>query len=281
MRKFTISLLFLAYFFGCSGPTDSSSNNGSTLENQDTSRRNTRNDSVQVLTLPTPMQIPALLRNSNIVYSPDLMLPLTNRELTFFKSGIVFGAYIMDMAYASSYSHQQASLDYFEACKNISNDLGLGVTMPESLQRRFKKNINAPDSLGRMILKLYDNGHKLLMQQDKDGIGLLMIMGCYMEGVHFNLNLVRSNDLLLFVHLLNQNKQYAQNLEFMLNQYEIPSEVKAPFEHFIAIHETLNGMDIPTIYDIKSGQKSISSIQPEDIGKLKLEVQNFRSSIIQ
>lgn len=188
---------------------------------------------------------------------------------------------MMDMAYASSYSHQQASLDYFEACKNISNELGMGVTMPESLQRRFKRNINAPDSLGRMILKLYDNGHKLLMQQDKDGLGLLMIMGCYMEGVHFNLNLVRSNDLLLFVHLLNQNKQYAQNLAFMLNQYEIPAEVKAPYEHFITIHETLNRMDIPTIYDIKSGQKSISNIQPEDIAKLKIEMQNFRSSIIQ
>lgn len=93
MRKFTISLLFLVVYWGCSGPSDSSKNNGNPIENQDTSRRNSRTDSVQVLTLPTPMQIPALLRNSNIVYSPDLMLPLTNRELTFFKSGIVFGIY--------------------------------------------------------------------------------------------------------------------------------------------------------------------------------------------
>jgi hypothetical protein len=281
IKRLSIALVFLAFLGGCGGTSAPVEKKVADTEKEEQSKTDLNEKSVRMFTMPTPMQTPALLRNAKIPYAPDMMLPITNQNLTFFKSSIVLGAYLMDLGYASSYNHQQGSLDYFAVCQDITNDLGLGLTMPQGLQDRFKKNINAPDSLGRMILKIYDGGHKVLMQQNKEGLGLLMIMGCFMEGLHLNVNHVRQNDLLLFVHLLNQNKHYASNLHMMLEQYEIPTEASVAYTQFSTIQDILSRMDVPTIYDIKSGQKSISNIKPEDIATIRNEIKAFRTNILQ
>lgn len=108
-----------------------------------------------------------------------------------------------------------------------------------------------------------------------------MIMGCFMEGLHLDVNHVRPNDLLLFVHLLNQNKHYVANLHMMLEQYEIPTEASVAYAQFSTIKEILAQMDVPTIYDIKSGQKSVSNIKPEDIATIRSELKAFRTNILQ
>ncbi|MEX2597628.1 MAG: hypothetical protein WEC59_11925 [Salibacteraceae bacterium] len=284
MKKLSFILIIsILWVFapGCDESGKSTSQNDNKAQDSATKKPTSKKDSVRVMTLPTPMQIPALLKNSDLHYAPDMMLPIKSFQKTFFKSSVVFGAYLMDMSYAAAYGNHQASLDYFEACNDIGNNLGLGATMTEGLAKRFKRNLDRPDSLGRLILAVYDNGHKLLIHKEKEGIGLLMVMGCYIEGLHFTLNKARQNDLILFIHLLHQHKMYGQNLTWMLDQYEIPDEVKNEFMRFEKVAKILSKMDIPTVYALKSGSRSVNSINTEDLDLISEEVKMFRENVIQ
>lgn len=129
-HRLGISMIFLLLLIGCGFTSTPVEKNLSDSERKEAATSDDSGKTTRMFTLPTPMQTPALLRNARIPYAPDMMLPITNQKLTFFKSSIVLGAYLMDLGYASSYNNQQGSLDYFAACQDITNELGLGITMP-------------------------------------------------------------------------------------------------------------------------------------------------------
>ena len=237
-------------------------------------------DDARIITLPTPMQVPALLRNTQSNYSTSDLLPIVSDKKSYYKSGMLFGTYMLDLAYAACYGHQQASINYFRVCKRIGDDLGLGVRITENYVDRFEQNVSRPDSLGKIILNMYDLGHKVLIDQEKEGLGFLMVMGCYMEGMNLVMHQAREHDLILFVHLLHQQKNYGNNLVSMLDQYQIPKEIQSEYGNFMTIVNTLNDMDIPTVYELKSGKRTIAGLNEDSFDTIKTELSAFRSSIL-
>lgn len=239
-----------------------------------------QSDTSRIITLPTPMQIPALLRNMRAHYQKDILLPIENAERPFFKSSVLFGMYMSDLAYASAFSDHQAARAYFKKCWELGDGMGLGGKMDKRLVRRFENNLGKPDSLGRIILEMYDHGHYYLQSQDKAGIGLLMIMGCYFEGLHMTFTQAREHDLILFAHILNQQKQYADNLLYALRSYEIPAEVQTEYEMLNQVGELFESMNPPTVYDLKTGNASISDLDSKTLDQLQNIVLQFRQSVL-
>lgn len=262
--------------------TSNSGDDGSGDDNSSNPRNQTEiiENSARILTIPTPMQIPALLKNTNTVYDPTNLLPIVNGQKSYYKSGILFGMYMLDLGYTSSFSRQQASLNYFKTCKQIADNLGLGVKITQVHVNRFNENLTKPDSLGRIILDMYDLGHKVLIDQEKEGLGFLMVMGCYMEGLNIVLDQAQDHDLILFVHLLNQQKNYGNNLESVLTDYQIPIEIQTEYKSFQTVLTTLNRIDLPSVYELKSGKKTIVGLKREDIDTLTKAVSDFRKSIL-
>ena len=234
----------------------------------------------RVVTLPTPMQIPALLKNTKATYSASSLLPIISDDKSYYQSGVLFGMYMLDLAYSGSFPHQQASRNYFRACKRIGDDLGLGVRISEKYVDRFERNIARPDSLGRIVLEMYDVGHKVLIDQNKEGLGFLMVLGCYMEGMNLIMTQARDHDLILFVHLLHQQKNYGINLVSMLDQYETPSEINAEYDAFLKVVDALNTMDIPSVYELKSGKRTIAGMQEKNLQEIKDNLESFLTSIL-
>ncbi len=279
IKNLTYLMIILLSLNSCtsnSGDDRSGDDNSSNQRNQTEIIEN----SARILTLPTPMQIPALLKNTNSVYDPTNLLPIVNGQKSYYKSGILFGMYMLDLGYTSSFSHQQASLNYFKTCKQIADNLGLGVKITQVHVNRFNENLTKPDSLGRIILDMYDLGHKVLIDQEKEGLGFLMVMGCYMEGLNIVLDQAQDHDLILFVHLLNQQKNYGNNLESVLTDYQIPIEIQTEYKSFQTVLTTLNRIDLPSVYELKSGKKTIVGLKREDIDTLTKAVSDFRKSIL-
>ncbi|NQV51903.1 MAG: hypothetical protein HQ500_01905 [Flavobacteriales bacterium] len=264
---------------GCDGEnrtnqTDNNTNGASEV----IEARNTR--TARVVTLPTPMQIPALLKNTKATYSASSLLPIISDDKSYYQSGVLFGMYMLDLAYSGSFTHQQASRNYFRVCKRLGDDLGLGVKITEKYVDRFERNVSRPDSLGRIVLEMYDVGHKVLIDQNKEGLGFLMVLGCYMEGMNLIMTQARDHDLILFVHLLHQQKNYGNNLLSMLDQYEIPSDIRSEYEAFLHVVSALNATDIPSVYELKSGKRTIAGMQEENLDVIKENLESFRKSIL-
>jgi len=236
-------------------------------------------DSARIISLPTPMQIPALLRNTHAIYNKDVLFPLVKEDKSFFKSNVLFGMYMIDLSYAGAYEDHQTAADYFIKCKDLGDDMGLGLTIETKLVSRFEKNIERPDSLGRIILEMYSLGHAYFNENDKEGVGLVIVMGCLFEGLHLGFEQARNHDLVLFLHILSQHKQYTSNLLYTLDGYEIPNEIQHEYNLLLRLDAEFSQLNPPSAYELKTNQATSQDINEDVITEMKLIVQEFRGSI--
>ncbi|GAB4378298.1 MAG: hypothetical protein Kow0075_08070 [Salibacteraceae bacterium] len=238
-------------------------------------------DSASILTMPTPIQVPALLRNRNATYDKSVLTPIQNRDKGFFEDNILFGMYITDLAYVSVYGDRQAVLNYFERCLDLADEIGLRGQIDQGLIDGFKRNVDRPDSLGRIILKVYDLGHRKMIDQERESLGLLMIMGCIYEGLHIGMSQSRDQDLITLVHLLNQQERYMSNLIYALSGYNIPDEVKWHHSHLLSLYELLLELDPPSVYEMRTGGMKLKTLDDSMLDKIEDNIGAFRRQMLQ
>jgi hypothetical protein len=276
---FVLLVAFMAATLCSCGDSQEDSKAGKTEEEMKRDWPLVPTDSVRIITLPTPMQVPALLRNTRATYNKEILFPIEHTDRSFFQSNVLFGTYLIDMAYTGSFGDQQATMEYFTTCKLLGDNMGLGMTMDQDFADRFTKNITKPDSLGRTILELYELGHHYFRDQDKEGIGLLMIMGCLFEGLHLGFAQAREHDLILFIHILSQQKQYTENLIYALDGYEIPSELQYEYDQLVKLDQLFMKLNPPSAYELKTGQVLATEINEVILSEIETVVQDFRASI--
>lgn len=280
MRFLVLIPIFLMAltFASCKGDTPDKKE-GAQTDSMKRERPIIQSDSARIISLPTPMQIPALLRNTHAIYNKELILPIISEDKPFFKSNVLFGMYMIDLAYSASYEDHQTTLKYFSKCKQLGDDMGLGLTVETKLANRFEHNIERPDSLGRIILEMYKIGHSYFNENDKEGVGLVMIMGCLMEGLHLGFEQARQHDLVLFLHILSQHKQYTSNLIYALDGYEIPSEIQHEYDLLLKLESMFELLNPPSAYELKTNQATSMDINEEMILEMSSLVEEFRRSI--
>lgn len=276
---FVLILAWVAITLSGCGDSNKEDESGATTEEMKRDWPLVPTDSVRIISLPTPMQVPALLRNTRATYNKEILFPIEHTDRSFFKSNVLFGTYLIDMAYTGSFGDQQATMEYFTTCKILGDNMGLGMTMDRDFADRFTENIAKPDSLGRTILELYELGHHYFRDQDKEGIGLLMLMGCLFEGLHLGFAQAREHDLILFIHILSQQKQYTENLIYALDGYEIPAELQYEYEQLVKLDQLFMKLNPPSAYELKTGQVLATEINEVVLSEIETVVKDFRASI--
>ena len=66
----------------------------------------------------------------------------------------------------------------------------------------------------------------------------------------------------------------------MLKGYEMPIEIQSEYNSFKTVLNTLNKIDLPSVYELKSGRKTIVGMKREDISIITQAVNDFRKSIL-
>ncbi|MEZ4721069.1 MAG: hypothetical protein R2813_04235 [Flavobacteriales bacterium] len=280
MKRFLSFLLVLGIVWGCG----SGSNHNKNKDYVDSIKRERpllHTDSARIISLPTPMQIPALLRNTNAHYTKELLTPLMPIDKPFFQSNILFGMYILDLAYASSFSDRQTALLYLKQCRDLSIDLGFGMNADMGLITRFERNLERPDSLGRIILEMYKSGHEYFRYNEREAIGLMMVMGCMYEGMHFSFKEIRNTDLILFFHILAQQKEYVSNLLYALDAYQIPDEVQPEFDILVKTDSLFGKLNAPSAYKLKTGAATLKDVNTKSLNELDSLVTVFRQGMLE
>ena len=206
----------------------------------DTSQSATEtHDSLVVITLPTPLQIPALLKNHEITYFRDIVLPPSRAERPFFEENILLGMRLIDLSYVSVFNDGQEAIRQMEEVSDLGKRLGIATDTDNALRQRFENNLQNQDSLGHLILEFYERGHFYFSNQQREGVGLLIVLGCYLEGMYFTFRHVRDVQPALFFDLIRQQSLYAENLRLVLDNYQFPPDIEATIQRFLHIHQNL------------------------------------------
>lgn len=80
-------------------------------------------------------------------------------------------------------------------------------------------------------------------------------------------------------HNSNTSITIDQNSSLTINS-EMPIEIQSEYDSFKAVLNTLNQIDLPSVYELKSGRKTIVGLKQEDVQKITGAVQDFRKSIL-
>jgi hypothetical protein len=148
-----------------------------------------------VYNIPSPSEIPYLLQstgaefNESLLNSRDKVDQYASRND---KAALNLGVYAADIGYLSSYDKTQEAIDYLNACKTLSDNLGVAATFDAELLKKFEENISNKDSLTRVLDKAIKKTETFLTDGKRNKLSALIISGSFIEGLYISTGLVKS-----------------------------------------------------------------------------------------
>ncbi len=165
--------------------------------------------------IPTPLQVTSFLKNRGVEYDPSFLLPVREEMPypTTSQRALVLGATTIDMGFSAVYGDKERARAYLERTRALIERLGVQIKDKAHLIERFRSNIQNPDSLSKIVLKVYRGAFRYLRENDKERVGLLVLTGCYMEGLYLACQFRDSvRDQAAYSNVIGQQKTYLENI---------------------------------------------------------------------
>lgn len=146
-------------------------------------------DKVQnvVYSLPSPIQVTSLIKNSGAAYMGELLSATTNVDKYLssnYKSALNMGIYGADLGYACIYYKTQDAISFLQASKKLADYLGILGAFDLDVIERFERNLDNRDSLIRVITESFRMTDSFLKENERNSIGALIITGSWIEGLY-------------------------------------------------------------------------------------------------
>lgn len=278
-RKFIVGWLLLA-LAACSG--NDGRIKGDAVSSPKSSLAPLRaGDTVQIFTLPTPVQVPGLLFDHHLSYRKELLLPNDNRFRPFYQNSILLGMRLIDLSYAAVFRDKQQSLDIFKHTRLMLSDLGISGPVDPAEVKEFEASIEHPETQARLILSYYRRGHEYFKEQNREGVGLLVIAGCFLEGMYYTLELAREHDHRFFLTLLKQQLVFAKNFNELAGRFTFPGDVQPIVDEIKAIEHGLEQMALPSSQVFKVHGVAFTPADQAALQDLQQRVYTLRNKVAQ
>ena len=147
-----------------------------------------------VYNIPSPSEIPYLLQATGAEFDESL---LNSREKVDQyasrndKAALNLGIYAADIGYLTSYDKTQEAIDYLNACKTLSDNLGVNAMFDADLLKKFEENISNKDSLTRVLDKTIKKTESFLKDSKRNKLSALIISGSFIEGLYISTGVVK------------------------------------------------------------------------------------------
>jgi hypothetical protein len=183
--------LFLILFIGCANDAENKDNNDVLIENNsqenDLTEPSTFNSVTKIFySLPTPVEMLNLVKQSNTSYYPELLSPTENADqyTTTASVAVNLGIYGVDLAYLKLFDQVQKSLTYLSVISKLSDKLGLPNENVLEVFNSLEKNTDDKEFQLNIISETYESSSKYLKDSHRDNIATLIILGGWIEGLY-------------------------------------------------------------------------------------------------
>jgi hypothetical protein len=143
--------------------------------------------------VPTPNELFAVLKNSNVAYNRENLSDVSNASnyLTKASKALNFGVYTADLAYVTSLGQMDDASKFFETVRSLSKDLEIENAVDEVIMKRLQSNLenSNADSLFYLSNETYYNAYSYLEENDRRDVLGMIVVGGWIEGLNIILNL--------------------------------------------------------------------------------------------
>lgn len=285
--KLKANVLFLFSFsiflFSCGG--DSKNNNESMVNdslNKSTIQKDTSDNSAAVFALPAPLQIPTVLKNSNVTFSEKLLVPAKKNRVfsSDYARALNLGVYTTDLGYSTLFGQKQTTLNYYKEVNALLNDLQISANVTSNQFKQFEKNLDNSDSLCKIILKSFGQWQSYFQENKREEDGLYILAGTYIEGLYLSLNHPAVQNKKEFRNLIGQQKLFLENVLELSNYMDKKPEFDDLYLKLGAIQQAYEPIAVVVRQDNSGNSNVLCSYSNEQLADLTAVVNKVRSEII-
>lgn len=177
------------------------------------------------------------------------------------------GVYAADLAYATTYSMKQATMNYLEASKTLIDDLGISTTFNIDYAERVEANLDNRDSLITIVEESFDDTWSYMLQNKQDVMARLVVCGSWIEGYYLTSKVaVTADDSAPFMEAMAKQKTSLVELIKILDSVKNAEEVSEIYEALVDINSVYDGVG--------------ETLTPEQYQILSEKIDALRSSIV-
>jgi hypothetical protein len=179
--------------------------------------------------IPSPAELALLIKQTGARFDKSIMNPVENvsRYTTNAQKALNLGVYGADLSYTTTFDQTQESMVYMNACKKLSDAIGITNAINESTIQRLEANMNNKDSLLEIISDTYMETNTYLKANDRENTAALVVAGGWVEGLYISAKVAAANtNNTMLLKRIAEQKLIMDNLFELLEAYANDASIK-------------------------------------------------------
>jgi len=244
----------------------------------------------EIISIPSPVLIAAILQKNNIQFKQELLNGLQNKNkyINEAKKALNLGVYGCDLAYLSNYNLGQINMDYFDAVASLASDLEILDKVDKRIISKFQSNMSQRDSLLALNAEFFRAADLYLKSSERSHLSGMILIGGWIESLHLAIDAAPQNEDLR--KRLAEQKYSAPSIRNLSSKLNDPAFNNAKAE-IDKLCSTLEGLESTYIYrqpindqrDKKTYLRSQTSVKLTDdkLNQLKEQTASVRNLIVE
>jgi len=295
MRKkilgLSILLLSLLNIIGCKNE-----NNENSLElqnntyNIDSLNKSKENANKVFYTLPTPMEMAKVFKNSGIKYDKTV-LHQTSKSSNYYTNtsmALNLGIYGADLSFSSMFEQEQATLEYFKTIKVLATKMDIIGIVNDSLVEEIENNISDTEKLKKIVSQTFFASDAFLKENNREEVASIVATGAWIESLYIAILMshkATSNKDELITRIIDQ-RLALENLIKLLECYNTNADVAILLTDIYALNEIFNSLvkiEKVEVYDkysktMRTKTVTTQNVTPKLLADLQTKVTLIRTS---
>jgi hypothetical protein len=232
--------------------------------------------------LPSPIQIAAMFNRSGLKFEGGIANPTSNLSNYNTKTAryLNFGVYSADLAYAVLNSERQASLDYINVVRDLSDKIGMpSIFDGGTLLTSFEKNIDNQDSILAILTTIKSRTDDYLMENNDASKEAVFFAAAWVEGMYLG-SISATSESSITPRIIEQMSILHNVIGAVKAQNDESLDVSFLVKGLEEIQDTFEGFEEVKSLDNPEVSFSDINLTNEEITLLNQEIETLRTAII-
>ena len=250
--------------------------------------------------LPSPLEISQFISSTGAAYNRATLNSYENVDkyaTTNQKKALNLGIYVADLGYSCAYYVQEDIIQYVNAVKVVSDQLGVTGAFGQDKIAKFEQSLPNKDSLIRVITENIYLTDELLIENDKMDMAALILVGSFVEGLHISTSIVENypKDLpdefrfQILNPIISQINEQGETLTLLLDILskfegnEAITSMSTRLDELDIIYKTLGNTESVASDDVNAGESDMMVapvLNKEQLETITAKVLDIRKEII-
>ena len=226
-----------------------------------------------IANLPSPLETFHIIEQVNL-YTDEIKLTPTSgvHDLsTAMARAYGYGVFMTDMGFMA-YEHQnQKTLDYFNVCRDLSNELGAGEVFDRTITTNFEENTTSQEKFVKMMDHAFNEMDQYMVDNERFVNATEIFLGSWVESQVIAAGILQGRELNddtrpVYEGIFSQ-KRHASDLINVLG--EIDSEISPD------VYEAVE--DLMMFY---AGFSDVESISQDDLSELENKLSRLKGLLL-